>query len=430
MELKKSILKGDKYLWGTYVALCFISIISMYSASSRLSFGDGATTFDPVMRHTVFLLLGSLLVFAIHNIHYKYFRLVGFPILVVSCLLLIYTRFSGMTINEASRWTTIYGINLQPSELAKMGAVISISYFLAKGQCDEGVDSVSYKKALLAALIPCILIFTENFSTAFILGSVAFCMMLVAGVRLKKLALLLVSVAVFVIIVLLLAKVLDKDDGTQKDDKDKSLVSVVIHRANTWNSRIAEFVSTKNSVPEYFKETNDDNYQVHHSHMAIAHSHGIGVGPGNSRERDYLPQAFTDFIYSIIIEEFGILGGLFVMFLYLSILFRALRNVKKCTYAFPAFLMLGIAMLIVFQAVINMSVATGLIPVTGQPLPLISRGGTSVLTTCCYFGMMLSISRFATNEDLNEAGPSVNMKTEPDEVIPEDISAPNPNIAE
>ncbi len=425
MEAKKSILKGDKYLWGTYFALCFVSVISMYSASGTLSYGSG-DTFDPVLRHALFLAVGTLLVYAIHCVHYKWFRLVGFPLLVVACVMLIYALFFGERINAAARWISVFGIRLQPSELAKMGVVITISYFLAKGQCESGVDAKAFKKTLLAILVPCLLIFTENLSTTLLIGTMAFCMMLIAGVSLKKLGLLLVLVLAFVSGVLFAANKLDTKSA---DEQKRNLFTKVVHRANTWNERL-EFFSDKETMPEYFKATVDDNYQSHHACMAIANSHGIGVGPGNSRERDFLPQAYSDFIYAIIIEEFGILGGLLVMFLYLSILFRALRNAKKCTHAFPAFLILGIAMLIVFQAIINMAVATSLIPVTGQPLPLISRGGTSVVITCCYFGMMLSISRYATVEEGNGELNDENVVKSVEGPIPEDISAPNPNLTD
>lgn len=418
-------MKGDKYLWGTYFALCFVSVISMYSASGTLSYGSG-DTFDPVLRHALFLAAGTLLVYLIHRVHYKWLRIAGFPLLVVACVMLIYALFFGEKINAAARWISVFGIRLQPSELAKMGVVITISYFLAKGQCENGVDNKAFKKTLLAVLVPCLLIFTENLSTTLLIGTMAFCMMLVAGVSLKKLGLLLVLALTFVLGVLYVAKKLDTDNTAEQK---RNLFTKVVHRANTWNERLT-FFSDKEEIPEYFKATEDDNYQTHHACMAIANSHGIGVGPGNSRERDYLPQAYSDFIYAIIIEESGILGGLLVMFLYLSILFRALRNAKKCTHAFPAFLMLGIAMLIVFQAIINMAVATSLIPVTGQPLPLISRGGTSVVITCCYFGMMLSISRYAAMEGENGNPDAERAAVVAEEPVPEDISAPNPNLTD
>lgn len=425
METERSILKGDKYLWGTYFALCFISVITMYTASGTLSYKSG-DTFDPVLRHTVFLLIGTGLVYVIHHVHYKWFRLFGFPLLAVACVMLIYALFFGEKINAAARWISVFGIRLQPSELAKMGVVITISYFLAKGQCETGVDTKAFKKTLLAVLIPCLLIFTENLSTTLLIGTMAFCMMLIAGVSLKKLGMLLVLAFVFVAGVLYTANKLDANTDAEQE---KNLFTRIVHRANTWNERL-EFFSDKETLPEYFKATDDDNYQTHHACMAIANSHGIGVGPGNSRERDYLPQAYSDFIYAIIIEEYGIAGGLLVMFLYLSILFRALRNAKKCTHAFPAFLILGIAMLIVFQAIINMAVATSLIPVTGQPLPLISRGGTSVVITCCYFGMMLSISRYAAVEGENGELSDKQPETGAEESLPEDISALNPNLTD
>ena len=194
-------------------------------------------------------------------------------------------------------------------------------------------------------------------------------------------------------------------------------------RVTTWENRVDQFLHGS-EIPEYEVKTVDGNYQVHHARMAIANGGVFGKFWGNSRERDFLPQAYSDFIYAIIIEEMGYIGGIFVMFLYISLLIRAGMIAKKCTRAFPAFLILGIALMIVFQAIINMAVAVGLIPVTGQPLPLISRGGTSTIITCLYFGIMLSISRYATIEGIEEEKKLTGTVTE----IPEDLSAPNPNM--
>ena len=305
---------------------------------------------------------------------------------------------------------TICGIPLQQSELAKMAVVITVSFILAKKQVPGGVQPDTFKTILIIVSIFCMLILPENFSTSALLGLVCFCLMLIGRVELIKLFKLVAVLAGFVIVLFSISPYIPEN-------------TPVLDRIPTWRARILNF-SHGNDVPEYAVKTNDKNYQVHHARMAIANGGAIGTFPGNSRERDFLPQAYSDFIYAIIIEEMGVVGGVVVMALYLSLLIRAGMIAKKCTRAFPAFLIMGIAMMIVFQAIVNMSVASGLIPVTGQPLPLISRGGTSTIITCAYFGIMLSISRYATQDAIKEEKELTGEETE----IPEDISAPNPNM--
>ena len=413
MEEKRKILKGDKYIWGAFFGLCLISILSMYTASGTLTYTYD-NIYDPIIKHAKFLIGSTVVVFLIHHfVHYKYLRLLGLPLFIASSIMLLYALFFGEKVNDAARWIEVAGIPIQPSEFAKLGVIITTAYFLAKGQDEKGVSNNALKKILIIVITSCLLIFTENFSTAALIGLVAYCMMIIAGVSFKKLGILLFSVLLFVGTILFTAKILD-----EKDPESKSFFMTAIHRANMWNDRIVNFIDG-GDVNECDKETTDENYQEHHAYMAIANSNGIGLGPGNSLERDSLPQAFSDFIYAIIIEEYGIAGGLIVMGLYISILFRAYQNTRRCTQAFPAFLMMGIALLIVFQAIINMMVATGVMPVTGQPLPLISRGGTSVIINGVYFGILLNISRYTTADSLNK---------KEEEKVPESISAVNPNL--
>lgn len=421
MEEKRRILKGDRYIWGAFIGLCGISILAMFSASGTLTYNSD-DIYAPLIKHVTFLAISFCVAFVVHHIHYKYLRLIGFPLFIVSSLMLLYTLFFGEKVNDAARWIEVFGIPIQPSELAKLGVIITTSYYLAKGQVEKGVSNNAWWKIIIVLAISCVLIFTENFSTAALIGLVTTCMMLIGGVSLKKILALITTVVVIVGGILLTAKVLDE----KYPDKENFFMSCM-HRANMWNNRIANFTDG-GDVPEYEKETTDENFQEHHAYMAIANGRGIGLGIGNSLERDSLPQAYSDFIYAIILEEWGLLGGLFVMWLYLSILHRTLQNTRRCTQAFPAFLMIGIAMLIVFQATINMMVATGVMPVTGQPLPMISRGGTSIVITGVYFGILLNISRYTTNEN-NGENTNKNKKTE-EEDLPESISAPNPGLRE
>ena len=409
MDTVKSILKGDKYIWGVYLMLCMISIVEMYSATSTLTFKI-QDYLAPTIRHTLILFCGTIGVIIIHNFHYKWFKLIPVVLLPLSFILLVYAMFFGEEVNGAQRWLTICGIPLQPSELAKMAVVITVSFILAKKQVPGGVQPDTFKTILIIVSIFCMLILPENFSTSALLGLVCFCLMLIGRVELIKLFKLVAVLAGFVIVLFSISPYIPEN-------------TPVLDRIPTWRARILNF-SHGNDVPEYAVKTNDKNYQVHHARMAIANGGAIGTFPGNSRERDFLPQAYSDFIYAIIIEEMGVVGGVVVMALYLSLLIRAGMIAKKCTRAFPAFLIMGIAMMIVFQAIVNMSVASGLIPVTGQPLPLISRGGTSTIITCAYFGIMLSISRYATQDAIKEEKELTGEETE----ILEDISAPNPNM--
>lgn len=416
MNIINKLLKGDKYIWGAYFALCFVSIVAMYSASGMLTY-DSDDIYNPIIKHTVFLIIGAVVAISLHRLNYWHLRVLGIPLFVVACILLIYTLLFAEKVNDAARWIIIAGIRIQPSEIAKMGVVITTAFFLAKGQTEKGVSNKYFKYVLAVVIIACVLIFTENLSTAALIGLVSYCMMIIAGVSYKKLGLIFLFVFLFIATILVTANILDK----KYPDSDNVFMTL-IHRANTWNDRLTDFTKS-DDTPPYEVKTDDDNFQEHHAAMAIANGKGIGVGPGNSTERDLLPQAYSDFIYAIILEEYGIWGGLIVMVLYLSILFRAYQITRKCSQAFPAFLMMGIAMLIVFQAIINMMVATGVIPITGQPLPLISRGGTSVIISSVYFAIMQSISHYATiDNSSNKAG---GKKVEE---IPEGMSAPNPNL--
>ena len=409
MEGIKSIPKGDKYIWGIYFVLCIISILEIYSASSTLTYKI-QDYFAPTVRHALFLFCGTIGVLIIQNIHYKWFKGVGLLLLLISFILLIYALVAGQVVNDAKRWISFFGISLQPSEFAKLGMVIFTAFILANKQQPNGVEKNTFTIISCTAGVFCLLIFPENFSTAFLLASVIFCMMLIGRVELKKLFGMVGIIILVGGLIYLIVPHLPKE-------------WTLFDHVTTWENRVDQFLHGS-EIPEYEVKTVDGNYQVHHARMAIANGGVFGKFWGNSRERDFLPQAYSDFIYAIIIEEMGYIGGIFVMFLYISLLIRAGMIAKKCTRAFPAFLILGIALMIVFQAIINMAVAVGLIPVTGQPLPLISRGGTSTIITCLYFGIMLSISRYATIEGIEEEKKLTGTVTE----IPEDLSAPNPNM--
>lgn len=383
MDLTKALFRGDRVIWAIFFILCTFSLVEVYSASSMLSYKATARHFDPIMRHATFLLGGTLLVIVIQNINYKKFSTLGFYILIFAFILLIYALAGGMKVNDAQRWVSFGGVSFQPSEFAKLGVIISTSYILARFQDEDHASKNAFKWVMSIAGFFCLLIVKENFSTAFLLFAVVYILMFIGRVQFRK---LFVIAAVGIGFILMAIYVIP----------NMHIKALEKTRYTTWINRLKEHDNKKEAKLEDLKIT-DKNRQVMTGKIAIANggSSVFGMLPGNSQTRDFLPQAFSDFIYAIILEETGFLGGFFVLFLYFVLLFRVGIIARRCNHAFPALLIIGSALLIVFQAIINMSVAVNLIPVTGQPLPLISRGGTSTILTCIYFGIILSVSQYA-----------------------------------
>jgi len=386
----RGILHGDAIIWTIFFLLCAISIIEVYSATSSLSYKDGRY-WSPVMQHALFLLFGFLIVWLVHNIPCRWFKLYPLAVLPLSFALLILVMVVGSTVNGANRGIDLFGIHFQPSELAKGGVVIAVALILSVMQTPKGADKHAFGYILFVTCTFCALIAPENLSTAALLFLVVLIMMFIGRVSLvqisKMLGVLGIIGAIAVAAVVVIPETAwDAMPGT--------------HRVVTWKHRLEKFKSRTGDsevTPKTYDITN--NKQVTHANIAIASSNIIGKMPGNSIERDFLSQAYSDFIYAIVIEELGLVGGAFVVILYLVLLFRAGKIAKQCERNFPAFLVLGLSLLLVTQAMVNMCVAVGLIPVTGQPLPLISRGGTSTLINCVYIGMILSVSRFAKKRE-------------------------------
>ncbi len=407
MNKENSIFKGDRYLWGIYFMLCIISIIEIYSSSSYLT-RYGGNFLRPAMRQIGLVIFGVTLVVCMHNIHYKWSKLLMLLLTLVTPPLLIWAFFLG-------RWLD-FGFSVQPSELAKLWVILLLAFILAKWQDLErhGAGTKAFKYSLVVTGITCLFIVKDNLSTALLVGVVSFCMMIIAKVEGKKLLSLAAVVMAAVVVLLSVSVMVYKYEEAEK----KPFPVLGKTRMATWGGRCARFFES-NDKKAYEEAIVDDNYQEQHAYMAVANSKGVGVWPGNSRARDFLPEAYSDFIYAIIIEETGILGGIFVMALYISLLLRAGAIARRCDKAYPAFLITGLATMIAFQALINMGVSVGLFPVTGQPLPLVSRGGSSFVVISAYFGIMLSISRFA-----KQTGKEEITDTPMEEYS--DISAPNP----
>ena len=400
-----NIFKGDKVIWMVFFFLCIISVIEVYSASAGLTY-KGGHYWAPIVKHTGILLVGVFAMVVTLNIKCKYFKIVTPFLLLIAVVALITVLLAGQSTNGAQRWISIVGIQFQPSEIAKGALVLATAQILSALQTEHGADKNAFKYILIVSAFIIPLIMVENLSTAMLLCMVIFMMMIIGRVPGKILGKALGVVTLLILTVFTLVMVVGEDHEKEnanpnhleqvavaEQKKDPSMFGSVFHRFDTWKGRIDRFIAGKETPPEEFDL--DKDAQIGHANIAIVSSNFIGKGPGNSVERDFLSQAFSDFIYAIIIEEMGLFGGFFVAMLYIILLFRTGRIANRCENNFPAFLAMGLALLLVTQALFNMCVAVGLAPVTGQPLPLVSKGGTSTIINCVYIGAILSVSRSA-----------------------------------
>ncbi len=393
MNVFDRIFKGDKTIWCIFIALCIISLLEVFSASSTIVYRQH-NHWGPIFRHAVFLMIGFGAVIFLQRVPTRYFS--GMILLVpLSWVLLIMTMFLGSDVNGAQRWLGVGGVfTIQPSEIAKLALMGYVAFFLSK--LKDNNQSQVFKFLLVGIGITCALIITENLSTAALLLVVCYLMMFIGQVDLKKLGLIaLVGIVSLSLLVGMLTLI---PSSTAK--------AYLPDRFATWQARIDRHSAAEEENSEHpgeYKIT-DENYQVSHAKIAIANGKVIGL-PGSGTERDFLPQAYSDFIFAIILEEMGLLGGLFTLLLYVALMVRAGILAAKCEKLFPRYLLLGSALLITIQALANMAVAVNLIPVTGQPLPLISRGGTSTIITCVYFGIILACSNAKEDqhEDVDES---------------------------
>lgn len=400
-----NIFKGDKVIWMVFFFLCIVSVIEVYSASAQLTYKT-ADYVTPMIKHIGLLAVGIGCTIVTLNINCRYFKGLIKLLLAASFVLLIVVYFIGASTNGAQRWIPIFGIQFQPSELAKGSLVLATAQILSVMQTDKGADpkAFSFILSVCALIVP--LIMLENLSTAILLCIVIFMMMLIGRVPIRQLGKLMGVVLLAVALLVGMIMTFGKDTTQEQPDKqlteqmtaknepdDKSVVEKVFHRFDTWKARIDKFNDHGDITPKDIDL--DKDAQVAFSNIAIASSNVAGKGPGNSEQCNFIPQAYSDFIFAIIIEEMGIEGAFFVAMLYIILMIRTGRIASRCENNFPALLAMGLAMLLVTQALFNMCVAVGLAPVTGQPLPLISRGGTSTIINCIYIGVILSISRSA-----------------------------------
>ena len=372
-------LKGDPIIWGVIIVLSIFSLLAVYSATSTLAMHKmGGNSLYYLVRHGVILAFGIMIIFITHLIHYKYYSRLSQLLIGIAVVLLIITLFLGTNVNQATRWLTLPGLGftIQTSDFAKLALIMYIARVLSMKQG----EIKSFKEAFLPVIIPvviiCVLILPANLSTAALIFGISFLLMFIGRISIKHL-LASGGVAVLLFALFITVGTLVKKEG----------------RINTW----------KNRIENYFEKGGEENYQSQQAKIAIATGGLFGKNPGKSVQRNFLPNPYSDFIYAIIVEEYGlIIGGIPILLAYLFLMFRAGVIVRKCDRTFPAFLAIGLTLMIVVQAMVNMSVAVGIFPVTGQTLPLVSMGGSSMLFTSIAFGIILSISR-----NLNE--------TEPDE---------------
>lgn len=379
MDLLKKLFKGDRIIWIIFMLFCLISIIEVFSASSTLTFKSG-DHWRPITSHITLIMAGTIIVFFTHLMPCRWFKKLNM-LLPVSWVLLAVVLIQGVMTNGAKRWIDLGFFQFQPSEVAKLALIISVSIILAKFQREEGTDKKAFKYILLLTSVTVFFIFTENLSTAVLLCATVFVMMFIGRVPMKQLGKLVGICALGLVLFI----------GAIKFIPNQAWDAIGLHRFTTWKSRIDNHFS-QTQVPAA-KFDIDNDAQVAHANIAIATSHILGKGPGNSVQRDFLSQAFSDFIYAIIIEELGLIGGAFVALLYIVLLLRIGKIARGCDESYYALLIMGIGVLLSIQAMFNMLVAVGIIPVTGQPLPLISKGGTSMLINSVYIGIILSISR-------------------------------------
>ena len=401
----ENIFKGDKVIWMIFFFLCMISIVEVFSASSNLTY-KSQNYIRPIMYHAGTVAFGAFIAVITLNIPCRYFKLMTPFLLIATGILLLWVLVAGERTGDASRWISLFGFTFQPSEIAKGTMVLATAQILSAMQRPDGsgADKKAFKYILWIVVPVALLIMVENLSTAVLLCFVIFLMMFIGRVpllQLGKLAGFVIGLAIFAFIMVMTIGNSEEEqmaNGKAQTEqvqtpKKKNKLEKILHRADTWKSRIKKFSNKKEIAPEDYDL--DKDAQVAHANIAIVSSNIIGKGPGKSVERDFLSQAFSDFIYAIIIEELGFFGATFVIFLYIVLLFRTARIASQCENNFPAFLAMGLALLLVVQATFNMLVAVGIAPVTGQPLPLISKGGTSTIINCAYLGMILSVSRSA-----------------------------------
>lgn len=384
MSFVDKYIKGDKVIWLVVILLAILSILTVYSSIVTLAYKyKGGDTFYYLFKHFIILVVGFGLMILAHNLNYKYYSRISQIALFASIPLLFFTLATGANINDASRWLVIPVINqtFQTSDLAKLALIMYLARLLYKKQDNIKDFKSAFVPIMLPVLIVCGLILPANFSTAAMLFTTCLIIMFIGRVSMKYILSLIAIGVGSLMIMLLIAKA--------KPD--------LLPRLGTWNSRIESFLGGES----------EENYQADQAKIAIATGGPLGKGPGKSTQRNFLPHPYSDMIFAIIVEEYGLFGGFSVIILYLILFYRGIKIAQNAEKTFGTFLAVGLSFSLVFQAMINMAVAVNLFPVTGQPLPLVSMGGTSIWFTCLAIGIILSVSRKTEKTKTNNVNVAV-----------------------
>lgn len=379
MSFVNKYIKGDKVIWLVVLLLAILSVLAVYSSIVTLAYKyQGGDTLYYLFKHGIILIVGFGLMILAHNLNYKYYSRIAQIAIFISIPLLLLTLLTGANINDASRWLVIPVINqtFQTSDLAKLALIMYLARILYKKQASLNDFKSVFMYLMLPVLLVCGFIFPANFSTAAMLFTTSMIIMFIGRVPIKY----MLSLIGIILATLLLALTV----ASAKPD--------LLPRLGTWVSRIETFTQGGDS---------DSNFQADQAKIAIATGGIVGKGPGGSTQRNFLPHPYSDFIYAIVIEEYGLIGGLFVIVLYLILFYRGVKIAQRAEKTFGTFLAVGLSFSLVFQAMINMAVAVNLFPVTGQPLPLVSMGGTSIWFTCLAIGIILSVSRKSESSNKN-----------------------------
>lgn len=368
MNWLETYFKGDRTIWLIVILLSIVSILAVYSSTGTLAYKyQSGNTEYYLFKHGIIMILGFALMYAGHFVKYTFYARIANLGIIIAIPLLLLTLLMGSNINEASRWLTlpIIGLSFQTSDFAKVALILYVARALSKRQ-----DNIKdFKSAFVPIIIPvglvCGLILPANFSTSAVLFTTCVILMFIGRISVKYIA-SMIGIAITVFALFLMIAYIAGYDG----------------RISTWKARIENFSSGDA----------EGNYQVEQAKIAVATGGVLGKGPGNSSQRNFLPHPYSDFIFAIIIEEYGLFGGTFIVFLYLLLFYRALQIVKRTERAFAALITIGCAFSLVFQALINMAITVNLFPVTGQPLPMLSMGGTSIWFTSAAIGIILSVS--------------------------------------
>jgi cell division protein FtsW len=378
--------KGDKLIWAIVIILTFASLLLVYSSTGSLAYRMSKSTESYLFKQFAFIMLGLIIIYFAHRINYTLYSRVALVLFLISIPLLLYTLLFGVQLNAGSRWIKLPVINMtfQTSDLAKLSLFMYMSRLLSRKQ---NVIK-DFKKGFLPIIIPvgiiCVLIAPANLSTAILIGGTSFLLMFIGRVSTKHI-LMTMGIAMIPIILLITIAVSTYDTKAHESKKLPAVLSV--GRIPTWIGRIQTFVYSKK------EDESEKLYQINQAKIAIANGGWFGRGPGNSLQRNFLPHSYSDFIYAIIIEEYGLVGATFMLFIYLLFLYRCIMLYRKCPFAFGAFLALALSFTLVIQAIANMGVNVSLFPNTGVTLPLVSMGGSSFLFTCLSIGIILSVAR-------------------------------------